>query len=78
MFGERQSKEEVNEWSDLTICIINITLLTSFKYLTNYGDLDLYSAVHFTMGVAQVPGTLLGVDVRQVESNGVVFKMHDN
>ena len=30
------------------------------------------------MGMAQMPGTLLGVELRQVESNGVVFKMHDN
>ena len=40
------------------------------------GDLDLNSAIHFTVGIAQVPGALLGVELRQVESKGVVFKMH--
>ena len=40
--------------------------------------MDLNSAIHFTVGMAQVPGALLGVELRQVESNGVVFKMHDN
>ena len=42
------------------------------------GDLDLNSAIHFTVGMAQVPGALLGVELRQVESKGVVFKMHDD
>ena len=41
------------------------------------GDLDLNSAIHFTVGMAQVPGALLGVELRQVESMGVVFKMHN-
>ena len=38
--------------------------------------MDLNSAIHFTVGMAQVPGALLGVELRQVESKGVVFKMH--
>ena len=38
--------------------------------------MDINSAIHFTVGIAQVPGALLGVELRQVESKGVVFKMH--
>ena len=42
------------------------------------GDLDLNSAIHFTVGMAQVPEVLLGVELRQVESMGVVFKVHND